>query len=67
MRSSSVLMVAVAVLGGVDFVAAQVPLVNKRYPYAGVPYQVDTVVRGPTGARGRRPGCLPSPVESTAS
>ena len=51
MRSSSVLSLAGAVvLGGLEAVLAQTPLVYKRFPYANVPYQVDTF----NGDRGRQ-------------
>jgi len=46
MRSSSVLSLAGAVvLGGLEAVVAQTPLVYKRFPYADIPYKADTYVR----------------------
>ena len=45
MRSNMMVAAGALVLGGIELVVAQTPLINKRYPYAGVPYQVDTVVR----------------------
>lgn len=51
MRSCNVLAAGAVVLGALELVVAQTPLIYKRFPYEDIPYQADTYTggRGPQG------------------